>query len=93
MERSGRNHLLLYVSKTNKTVVDFQRRKTATKINIMGDEVETVDSCRYLDVNLNHRLDWRTNSDAVNKKGLTRLYLLKKLRSFNVSSKMLVIFY
>lgn len=46
VERSGRNHLLLNVSKTNKTVVDFQRRKTATKINIMGEEVETVDSCR-----------------------------------------------
>lgn len=46
-----------------------------------------------MDVHLNDRLDWRTNSDAVYKKGLNRLYLLKKLRSFNVSSKMLAIFY
>ena len=37
----------------------------------------------YLSVHLNNRLDWRTNTDAAFK-GMSRLYFLRKLRSFKV---------
>lgn len=43
-----------------------------------------MDSYRYFGVNLSDRLYWRTNSDAVYKKGMSRFYFLKKLRSFSV---------
>ena len=48
---------------------------------------------KYLGVTINHRLDWRSNTEAVYKKGMSRLYFLRKLRSFNMCSKMLEIFY
>lgn len=37
--------------------------------------------------------DWKTNIKAVCKKGMSRLYFLRKLKSFNVCSKMLEILY
>ena len=44
-------------------------------------------------VHLNKDLDWRNNTEAVYKKGQSRLYLLRRLKSFNVCSKLLVMFY
>ncbi len=38
-------------------------------------------------------MEWSTNTDAVYKKGLNRLYFLRRLRSFKVCSKMLQMFY
>ncbi len=42
---------------------------------------------------IDNRLDWKPTTEAVYKKGMSRLYFLRKLRSFNVCSKMLEIFY
>lgn len=38
---------------------------------------------------MNERLKWSTNRDAVPEKGLSRLYFVRMLRSFNMCSKML----
>lgn len=62
-------------------------------ISIMGEEVEVVVSYKYLRVHLDKRLDWNCNSEAVYREGQGTLYFLRKLRSFNVCSKMLQIFY
>lgn len=40
-----------------------------------------------------HRLKWSNNTDTVYKKGLSQLYFLRRLRSFNVCSGMLHMFY
>ena len=45
---------------------------------------------RYLAAHLDKRVDWTWNTEAV-RKGQSRLYFLRKLRSFNVCSKMLVV--
>ena len=58
-----------------------------------GEEAGVVEDYRYLGVHLKNRLDWTTNTNAVYKKKMSRLYFLRKLRSFNVCSKMLEIFY
>lgn len=50
----------------------------------MGEDIKTVKRYKYLGFYLNCSLDWR--------KRMSRLYFLGKLRSFNVCSKMLVIF-
>ena len=42
---------------------------------------------------IDNRLDWKSNTEAVYKKGMSRLYFLRKLRSFEVCTKMLEIFY
>lgn len=39
---------------------------------------------KYPDVHLNNKLDWTHNTQPVYKKGKSRLYLLRKMRSFGV---------
>uniref|UniRef100_A0AAX7TRP8 Carbohydrate deacetylase n=1 Tax=Astatotilapia calliptera TaxID=8154 RepID=A0AAX7TRP8_ASTCA len=56
-------------------------------------DIEAVDSYRYLGVHLNNRLDWTHNSDALYRKGQSRLYLLRRLRSFGVEGPLLKKFY
>ncbi|KAI3375437.1 hypothetical protein L3Q82_021922 [Scortum barcoo] len=76
----GRNRpfLLLNVNKTKEMVVDFTRKRTeAEPVNIMGEEVGTVEHYKYLGVHLNSRLDWSTNTDAPYKKERSRLYFLR----------------
>ncbi|KAI3356294.1 hypothetical protein L3Q82_017188, partial [Scortum barcoo] len=62
-------------------------------LRIRGEVVEEVEDYKYLGVVIDNRLDWKSNSEAVYKKGMSRLYFLRKLRSFNVGSRMLEIFY
>ncbi|KAL3050872.1 hypothetical protein OYC64_001194 [Pagothenia borchgrevinki] len=76
-------------------VIDFRRKRTSPPLPrcILGEEVAVVEDYKYLGVHLDNGLKWRINTDAVYKKGMSRLYFLRKLRSFNVCSKMLEIFY
>ena len=48
---------------------------------------------KFLGVHLNKDLDWRNNTEAVYKKGQSRLFLLRRLKSFNVCSRLLYMFY
>ena len=57
-------------------------------LRILGKE-----NYKCLCLTINHRLDWRSNTEAVYKKGMNRLFFLRKLRSFSVYSQMLEIFY
>ena len=52
-----------------------------------------VTSYKYLGVNLNNKLDWTHNTTALYKKGQSRLYLLRRLRSFGVQGARLKTFY
>ena len=88
------NHLQLNTTKTKEIVVDFQRTKRALlPVSIEGVNVEVVSMYKYLGVHLDHKLDWSANTDAVYKKGQSRLYFLRRLRSFNICSKLLGMFY
>ena len=72
-------------------MVDFRNRSTApSPIKIVGMDVDIVDSYKFLGVH--NKLDWK-NTYALYKKGQTRLYFLRRLRSFNVCSTMLQMFY
>ncbi len=55
--------------------------------------MESVKSYTYLGVELDNKLEWSTNMEAVYKKGLSRLYFLRNLRSFNVCNRILKMFY
>lgn len=64
------------MSKSKELVVDYRRKKTVTQpIFIKGEEVMVVSDYKYLGAHLSSRLDWRTNSEAVYKKGMTSLWL------------------
>ncbi|XP_068566954.1 uncharacterized protein [Cebidichthys violaceus] len=75
-------------------VVDFGRRTTAPQpLRVLGEDVDMVEEYKYLCVSIDNRLSWKANINAVYKKGMSRLFFLRKLRSFNVCSKMLEMFY
>ena len=94
VEWSEQSHLRLNTNKTKEMVIDFRRKKTPSQpLRIRGEVVEEVADYKYLGVVIDNGLDWKSNTEAVYKKGMSRLYFLRKLRSFNVCSKMLEIFY
>ena len=83
---SDNNHLYCNTIKTKEMVVDFRRRiqPAPAPTDIQDAEVEVVFSHRYLGVQLDNKLDWRIHVDTVCKKGQSRLYFLRRLRSFNI---------
>ncbi|KAI4886295.1 hypothetical protein NFI96_002284 [Prochilodus magdalenae] len=79
------NHIQINAEKTKELVVDFRRcRHPPPLVNIRGMDIQRVDSYKYLGVHLNYKLDWSVNTTALHKKGQSRLYLLRRLRSFGV---------
>src|SRR4029434_9181888 len=52
-----------------------------------------VNAYKYLGVHLANKLDWSANIHVLYKKGQSRLYFLRRLRSFNVCNKLLCMFY
>ncbi|KAL0151264.1 hypothetical protein M9458_053455 [Cirrhinus mrigala] len=91
---SESNHLLLNVTKTRELVVDLRSTKApVTPTSIKGVSVEVVEEYKYLGVYLDHKLDWCKNVDNVYRKGQSRLYFLRQLRSFNICRTMLRMFY
>lgn len=60
---SEENHLKLNIVKTKELVIDFRRsRKPPTLITIQGEEVEIVDSNKFLGIHINNRLNWKDNT-------------------------------
>ena len=92
---SEANHLRLNASKTKEMVVDFRTtRKTPTVPSIIkGEVVEVVERYKFLGVHLNSSLDWSDNAEAIHSKGKSRLFFLRRLRSFGVCNRMLQMFY
>ncbi|TWW67512.1 RNA-directed DNA polymerase from mobile element jockey [Takifugu flavidus] len=92
---SLRNNLQINAGKTKELVVDFRRRNNPlpAPVNIRGTDVDVVESYKYLGVHLNNNLDWTHNTDALVKKGNSRLFLLRRLRSFGVQGPLLRTFY
>ncbi|CAM4660025.1 unnamed protein product [Leuciscus chuanchicus] len=76
-----RNHLRINAGKTREMVVDFHRRRPALPplVNIQGRDIERVDTYKYLGVHLNIKLDWTHNTNALYKRGQSKLYFLRRL--------------
>ncbi|KAI3355656.1 hypothetical protein L3Q82_004249 [Scortum barcoo] len=67
--------------------------KTMRPVLLEGAEVEAVDSYRYLGLWLDNKLDWTTHTSHLYGKTESRMYFLRRLRSFNICSKLLQMFY
>lgn len=90
----GQNHLQLNMTKTKELVVDLKRAKTPVNpVSILGVPVDTVEDYKYLGVHIDKKLDWAKNTQALYRKGQSRLYFLRRLRSFNICRTMLRMFY
>ncbi|KAK3514993.1 hypothetical protein QTP70_003264 [Hemibagrus guttatus] len=90
-----RNCLQINAEKNKELVVDFRRHKhpSLPLVNIQGKDIERVDSYKYLGVHLNNKVDWIENTDAIYRKGLSRLFLLRRLRSFGMQGALLKTFF
>ena len=65
-----KNCLFLNTTKIKELVVDFWRSKTPNQsFCIDGGEIETVQTCKYLGVVLDNKLEWSANIEAVYKRG------------------------
>lgn len=88
------NHLHINASKTKEMMIDFRRNTPhSTPVNIQGLDIEVVETYKYLGVHLNNKLDWTVHTQALYKKGQSRLHLLRRLRSFGVCRALLRTFY
>ncbi|TWW54421.1 hypothetical protein D4764_0100770 [Takifugu flavidus] len=71
-----------------------RRMNTGTLWRVLsGGAGRTFCSSTFLGVQLDNKLEWSTNTDAVYKKAMSRLYFLRRLGSFSVCSRMLHMFY
>ncbi|TWW57381.1 hypothetical protein D4764_07G0001000 [Takifugu flavidus] len=88
------NSLQLNTSKTKELVIDFERdRPRPRPVQIGMEEVEGVQTYKYLGLWLDNRLDWTSNTRQLYKKTQSRMYFLRRLRSFNICRKLLWMFY
>ena len=88
------NYLELNVNKTKEMIIDFRRTKAdPVPVELKGSDVERVQTYKYLGVVIDNTLSWSQNTDVIMKKLNTRMYCLRKLRSFNVNSQILQMFY
>ena len=89
------NHLLLNIAKTKEILMDFRKKGAPplSPVTIGGEDVEVVQSYKYLGVQLDNKLDWTGNTDVLYKKGQSRLYFLRRLSSFGVCRTLLNMFY
>ncbi|TWW75331.1 hypothetical protein D4764_14G0013340 [Takifugu flavidus] len=92
---SLRNNLRINANKTKEVLVDLLRRNNLppAPVNILGTDDDVVKSYDYLGVHLNNNLDWTHNTETLVKKGNSRLFLLRRLRSFGVQGPLLRTFY
>jgi hypothetical protein len=88
------NFLELNVGKTMEMIIDNRRKQHVHgDIIIKGEVVEKVEQYKYLGIIIDNKLTWKPNTDAIVKKLHSRLYFLRKLRSFNVRQEILQMFY
>ena len=62
-------------------------------LKINGQEVEQVEAFRYLGIEVDRTLSFSVHTEHTYKKAQQRLFLLRKLRSFNVSKDILTVVY
>ena len=88
------NYLILNVSKTKETIIDFRRQKsTPTPLVINNETVEIVHTYKYLGFTVDDKLNWHEHCNELIKKINKRIYFLRKLQSFKLNNEVLYTFY
>ena len=83
----------LNVSKTKEMIVDFRRKKSPLSPLIDGKTVEIVQHVKFLGSMISSDLKWELNVDTIVKKAQQRLYFLRRLRSFVLTTQIMLNFY
>uniref|UniRef100_A0A8C7MLP8 Alkylated DNA repair protein AlkB homologue 8 N-terminal domain-containing protein n=1 Tax=Oncorhynchus kisutch TaxID=8019 RepID=A0A8C7MLP8_ONCKI len=88
------NNLTLNVNKTKEMIVDFRKQQREhPPIHIDGTVVERVASFKFLGIHITDKLNWSTHTDSIVKKVQQRLFNLRRLKKFGLSTKALTNFY
>jgi hypothetical protein len=88
------HYLELNVTKTKELVVDPRRNAVpVTPVTIQGEAVEIVDSFKYLGLTLDSTLSFKDHVRATQGKCQQRMYVLRRLRSFDLDPKLLLNLY
>ena len=89
------NNLELNVNKTKEMIVDVSRKKSSplSPLLIDGRTVEIVQHFKFLGSTISNNLMWEIHIDTVVKKAQQRLYFLRRLRSFGLTSQIMLTFY
>ena len=84
--------LELNVCKTKELCIDFRTSgQFDGSLCIDGEAVEVTDTSIYLDITLDNKLTFGPHVQGVYNKRQQRQYMLRKLRSFHVDTKLLVL--
>lgn len=87
-------HLILNVDKCKELIIDFRKKRNVPVTILINDRpVDVVTSYKYLGIHLDNKLDWKMNSNIIFKKAQSRLFFLRKLRSFDLGRPILNTFY
>ncbi|GFO22014.1 reverse transcriptase [Plakobranchus ocellatus] len=90
----SKNNLHLNVDKTKEIIVEIRRGETPhPPLLIHGATVERVPSFKFLGTHVSEKLTWDINLDNIVIKARQRLYFLRKLKSFDVGSDILINFH
>ena len=89
------NFLELNISKTKEIIFDFRTSKPTEvmPIQIKEENIEIVETYRYLGTVIDNKLSWADQCKTVVSKSQQRMYFLRKLRSFHVDRTILRLFY
>ncbi len=89
------NNLELNVNKTKEMIVDFRRKKSSppSPLVIDGRTVEIVQHFKCIGSAISSNLKWEINVVNTVKKAQQRLYFLRMIRSFGLTTKVMPNFY
>ena len=91
------NFLELNPNKTKEIVFDFRVKKETNPgdhpICVNGENIEIVESYKYLGTIIDHKLDWSEHTEYLFKKANQRLHFLLVLKSFRVDRTIMTLFY
>ena len=89
-----KKYLCLMFPKRREMCIDFRKNQRCPKpVYIKVEAVERVDTYKYLGVVFDSKLTWKENINSVLKKVNSRIYCMRKLRSFGVNPDMPVTFF
>lgn len=87
------SYLEMNVAKTKELVVHTKGVTNVTPVVLNNQPVEVVDHFKYLGTTIDHTLSFNEHSDSIFKRANQRLFLIRKLKSFGVSSHILEMAY
>jgi hypothetical protein len=94
VSKCDREGLILNVKKTKEMLIDFRKNPSVKPpLTIKGEMIEQCEQYKYLGLTISNHLTWDANCEVIKKKAMKKLYYLRLLKKFHLSSEILEAFY